>query len=499
MESRVAPLGGPAYENEENNGFENANRYNYNNNANEYARLFTGPKQYKRIGSAEEWARAHGFGMHPGLISDKRLRGIGSYGAVISPAVDNIVNGRTIQFPNKVTKLLYNKNAYNKTLHNIGVIKEQFPELAYNIDPYERTIFLGNIDDGEIFEEIQVRLRNKGLNYSKNAPLYGVRMNDMGHSLGDVYENSYLQSEILRNVSLVNILKEMKRVANVVKHVNEKGYLHGDIREANMLCNIDTGRLQLIDFDFLIKKSDITRIRKFYAYPMELYYYYNRGVYESIINMLCVSSSNKKVLASRDIHASIRDDIVNHYKRILPLLYEYYDITTRVQENAFIDELIEHYKEGFIALTNEHRSSENCKAKSHAKILNSYITGIDTVGLGVSFLYYIVGLTRYSRLEEADPKYKEKKYTDTFDKLIVLIQRMITPNFMERYTIDNIIKELDTIIDGIRGKSKTRSRRTMRRVTINDSGRFIDNNNESKPNRRRVTVKKYKKRKAPLL
>jgi serine/threonine protein kinase len=61
----------------------------------------------------------------------------------------------------------------------------------------------------------------------------------------------------------------------LVKIIKDAKYIHGDIRETNVLCNVETSIMTIIDFGMMKKRADflqdyLNRVNYFYSHPPEL-------------------------------------------------------------------------------------------------------------------------------------------------------------------------------------------------------------------------------------
>jgi hypothetical protein len=426
------------------------------------------------------------------------LAGHGSFGAVITPALYNEINGVKRNFPGNVTKLIYKRSAYNKTLRNADLIHTHLPRLAYPIEPYRRRVHLGNIHAPDVHNIIQSRLEDQGLPSTNNVILYPVRMKNMGVDLHKIYRDPELQKELLTNVPLIDIVRQMKRAVQMVRYIFNSGYIHGDIREFNVLCNLTDGKLQVIDFDFMMPIRDFkdSMLTKYYSNPFEVYFLKpdeSNNEDSGIVNLIDLVGLLFENENDADIHKELNKmldiNIREHYKIMVSLLIQ----NLPDKADSIVTKLVRMYvkqcRSGIIDLVRALKSQgySNIDGIEHFKIeiRRSAMETKDIYGLGIAFLFYLQGLrsnNRYSAINNKFPsgsKSDEKNrivYYETTDKLERIILQMISPSPVFRLWPGDVIVELDKIIKSLassppahEGGYRTLTRRahkTKRHTTI---------------------------------
>jgi hypothetical protein len=178
-----------------------------------------------------------------------KILGYGSYGAVIQPALSNVnTKGNTHDFPGMVTKIFYNKKDLDKALSDAALLKEKFPQLAIDYKPYVKTYPLSYFDGNkEVMDALLYGIRDVG----KGEPtLYTLRMPFLGDSIFHVSQNPRLKSKYYKQPP-EKMITEVLKLLTIVESLVKAEHVHGDIRDANILVNVETGDLTIIDFDFL--------------------------------------------------------------------------------------------------------------------------------------------------------------------------------------------------------------------------------------------------------
>jgi hypothetical protein len=209
-------------------------------------------------------------------MSTYQILGSGSFGAVVAPALPNVdASGNPIAFgPQMVTKVMFHKRDYDKALQDAADIQAKIPAMAIATTPYRYKYNIRDVADG-----IPGMRRYITKHQSGYSGAYLVRMPNLGYSFADIQKDSQLQAQ-LRQIPVETICRQILKLMRVVKYVGDAGYIHGDIRETNVMCNTLTGDMTIIDFDWLLKKSvyNKTYPSYFYSHPPEEMYFLNGGV-----------------------------------------------------------------------------------------------------------------------------------------------------------------------------------------------------------------------------
>ena len=169
----------------------------------------------------------------------------GSYGCAIGPALPNIVSGSWKTYPSNVTKLFYDKHNYDKLLAKQPMIHNVFGKINdYTIHPYIHKFTYRNIPS-------KVRA-NCDIG---SQDLHIVRMPHLGTSVHDTTKDSAKYRPILKAIPIPTLLNEIMKLFGNVKTLRDKNLIHGDIRETNLMIDPNTGKLTIIDFDWLLPKD----------------------------------------------------------------------------------------------------------------------------------------------------------------------------------------------------------------------------------------------------
>lgn len=201
-------------------------------------------------------------------MSKYDLLGKGAFGLVVQPALPN---GATTYPKNDfVTKVIYRKSTFNKTLKNYDRIANIMGNNSYKAYPHQPRHYKN------LPPNVQNMLRKeRPLNYSN--PVYAVRMPHLGVSLTDVLRRPNEIASV-RQTPFVQILGSITKCIGQLARLQKKRMLHGDIRLPNVLWNKKTGGIHIIDFDWLYPYEEFDKRYRningygFYSNPPETLY-----------------------------------------------------------------------------------------------------------------------------------------------------------------------------------------------------------------------------------
>lgn len=202
-------------------------------------------------------------------VPTQTIRGSGAYGVVVSPALENTdETGAPIPFPGMVSKIMVHKNVYEKAFYNSQVIQSSIPELHIPINPYQKQFKFQNMSGN-----VQTKLRQIEPSLQDSSSLYVVRMPDLGVSIHKIIREPQLYRQY-RQVPVQTMAAEMLKCMRIVQSIGSKGMIHGDIRDTNVLLNVYTGTMTIIDFDWFMSQENFLKEYKkpYYSFPLDLLY-----------------------------------------------------------------------------------------------------------------------------------------------------------------------------------------------------------------------------------
>ncbi len=372
------------------------------------------------------------------LNSNKRnytILGEGSYGAVLQPAFNNInANGNPVPFPGKVVKLYTDKNDYNKSMTDYKLLKEKVPNLAINQQIYTRK-FKGNTIKSlrATFDKDPAIAKIGNLNLIKGVEntneVYTIRMPNLGDSIFDVYKSPEKSVEYSKHVPKV-FLEQIYKLMNHVKRTKDAGYIHGDIRQTNIMANLDTGVLTIIDFDWFSTRDKFISDypRPFYSMPPEICLfleYMNQG-FDRLSTPL--SEIDTRI-------TNILDKYYNSNPNVYPysILFKIAGANATKQYDNFKAEATSGIKKIYDDYNKA--DTEDDKTKILYRYKNNSLDTIDSFGLGVTLSFLA---------EKAIPETKHTRLLKP--TLLNLFRDMAQPDINKRITIEEAIEMITEYI-----------------------------------------------------
>jgi len=210
--------------------------------------------------------------------NDYAVIGLGGYGIVVAPALPNTNNlGRRQTFPKNVTKIFHRVENRNKAIANRNRVRRISEKANIPVYPYQRRYTLRNLAPS-IKGMVSHYLASTGKRMVTNdTELTLLRLPNLGVDFNAIARTpDYIQ----RGASLpyLDICTQIYKCMDVVKSFWDAGYIHADIRETNMLLDLETGHLTIIDFDWLKPVDDLYReyLKFFYPHPPECLFVWGR-------------------------------------------------------------------------------------------------------------------------------------------------------------------------------------------------------------------------------
>ena len=195
--------------------------------------------------------------------TNTQVLGKGSYGCVFEPALSNKNNTNTVrEFPGEVTKVFYQKSAYNKAIRNKNILPLLGPNAVYPISGYKRKIVASNI--------ARKTRRNCNIPYNDGETMYGIHMPNLGISIASLPRN-IIAIDMLRQLPYKTLFGQFRKLMKQILNLRERHFVHGDVRETNILIHPEHGNMTLIDFDWLMPWNEFKKTYpgSFYSCPPE--------------------------------------------------------------------------------------------------------------------------------------------------------------------------------------------------------------------------------------
>ena len=183
--------------------------------------------------------------------------GSGGYGVVIKPALPNTNEAGVLhEYPGNVTKLFIQSENRDKILALAPLLDRIMgPDEGHRINTYRQAYKGRNVPESS--------RRKLGIREGNNV--FPIRMPDLGISVSDILDHRH-ELRKLRSIPVTTILGQIVKVLKQVQTLQASGYIHGDIRDTNVMIHPDTGTITIIDFDLLRPVAEFRRRTAFGMY-----------------------------------------------------------------------------------------------------------------------------------------------------------------------------------------------------------------------------------------
>ena len=123
---------------------------------------------------------------------------------------------------------------------------------------------------------------------------------------------------------------EILKLLLTVQQIYEKGYIHGDIKPHNVMCNFNTGELTIIDFDKFHKYDEfvceLDDMRLYFAHPPE-----TLALSYSFLDL------NNKITLTGQLNQRIKIDIPKNFPSLNEIYKDKKNIQTIVENIFFLN------------------------------------------------------------------------------------------------------------------------------------------------------------------
>ena len=183
----------------------------------------------------------------------------GSYGCILHPALPNLNNSGVLRPYNRnVTKLFETRKNRNKALAN----SQQMSAITRDLNIYRAEPYRFNYNKSLLSPEVLSHCTSL-----PNNKLYPIRLPYLGSSIKSLTVQNITD---IKRIPIEVIIGQILKLFRHIDSILDAGYIHGDISISNVMINIETGTISLIDFDWLF------RFDEFYiAYETSFGFYSN--------------------------------------------------------------------------------------------------------------------------------------------------------------------------------------------------------------------------------
>lgn len=212
-----------------------------------------------------------------------RLLGAGGFGVVVQPALafPNTVPDPE-NAPNNVTKIMFARKPYNRVVKLIPTVKGLFKNAGHRTTP---SATAHTFDALPASLQSNIRKKKGFKSVEPDADMYTLRMPYLGIDVHNLVEEKKPGGREIRNRSVLVVLDQVVKLIGQINTLVENGYIHGDVRDTNIMVHPLTGAMTLIDFDWLKPKDEFIDTYAedgafgFYSNPPECLFTGKRGAF----------------------------------------------------------------------------------------------------------------------------------------------------------------------------------------------------------------------------
>jgi serine/threonine protein kinase len=350
------------------------------------------------------------------LIGGKII-GTGTYGCVHKPQME-CADDKLNATPDAVSKIMLKLDA-EKELGEFNNVTRADPSLTMHLGTPTKCPVKNN-DENKIAFSGCKDLHNKRRSiYPDDYAL--LIMKDGGQDITDFAASVYVSEVTPENQNKIELFwLEVSRLFYGLKVFEGAGLIHRDINQNNIVYNINTNRLNFIDFGFMTRKD-----------------HFNTAANSNEINNQSDWSRpwETSQLNKSEFNKIVFDNAKYNYQplpvTLRPKTYDYFfwSIMPLMSSYDKLNEMNSNMSAAYYKMKEKHENLDR------DRFLNKSIDTIDSYGVGLALLY---ALTRSGKFLEPD----------LYDKLNVLFTNMINPYIYDRYDVDRLIAEYRRIMEG---------------------------------------------------
>jgi serine/threonine protein kinase len=358
--------------------------------------------------------------------------GEGAYGCVIQPslACANRLPAKT--YKNKIAKVMLTRHA-KKEMNEYALISRADPKKQY---------YLGKPKTCKIRDNAQTRrvikTCKRGKKYLKDMRETSLMiMENGGANLSMLSKEMETWKPTAENRAIVKqVLSEFARMLEGVRVFLKHDILHHDVKPQNVVYNIETGRMNFIDFGLMRKRSACIRSSRksanwsadyaHWSYPLETQFL-NRDQYMAFAEKGAKEKSEyvKQVIANIEI-----DQPDDKFTDVFYVLCSYI-IDTNIKDARIEKVERDRVLQDYIRFLLEDMTAEN-----YETVMKRSLDTYDTYGLGMALARLTFSMKRLINGE-------------VYDALSGFAYELVHPNVLRRLMVDEAITKYGAILSKV--------------------------------------------------
>jgi serine/threonine protein kinase len=201
--------------------------------------------------------------------SPYHIVGQGTYGTIIQPALPNVVNDRIVEYPQNVSKIFRGQpdvqdleRFRTEMIAGLALQGIRLPEgilRRYSMYPYRYRYSKNNMNASRTLRNIRNKPEHPSI----------LRLPYLGESFYDIVT----KERVKQQASTINyriLCEQILDCMVIVQAIKNRKYVHGDLRETNVMLHPGTGEMTIIDFDWFRTFQDYGDIQ--HGFPHYMYY-----------------------------------------------------------------------------------------------------------------------------------------------------------------------------------------------------------------------------------
>lgn len=341
-----------------------------------------------------------------------KYMGEGTYGCSLDPAPKcftaekQIISGKKSKSKLTIGKVMSKTDAFEGEM--------EIAKKLYKVDPTQKYLLYPQTHCYVKYEDfIKVQGAAKCDTIRKDSVMGMLKMANGGITLED-----YVQKN---NLDVHTFVKMMKHIAEGVRLMDKKGYVHHDLKFNNILVNPLTGEPRIIDFGLMVKKTEVFTEANPYLHAR---YWLHPPEYRFIVHL----DKNKwKMPADQEIRWLMTEDLrLNDHKFSSGDKASMRHLLTNVPMFAYCE-----YENAVMAFFKAVEKKKTLYQKR--EYIQRFSSKVDVYSLGISMLYMSTFLNYSSMVKES------------YERFIQLLKGMVHPHPAKRFSISKVIAEMNKI------------------------------------------------------
>ena len=365
------------------------------------------------------------------MADSSEVVGEGTYGCVHKPSLNCEKENRPP--PNKITKLMKDSEA-EKEYAEYDIMEQVDPKHDYYLGAPKKCKVDVNIYNQKSAAKCS-RLKKEDSNLTRNLAKYMLLvMENGGDNLEDFADNAKKWPKNAENIQRIeHFWLEAHRVLGGVKAFLDHGYIHHDLKPQNIVYNVENGRINLIDFGMMQKKSNVIKEAARSKYGFSIYHwsfpldtkYLNRSNYDKFAKR----SDKFKTDYVGSVIGSLKTDNNTEGSNAIRsfLLYSANKKGKLLNIERVTEGIVKHFTETMLYQIVPGEDNYN-------KAVNKCLDTIDLYGVGLGLIYVLKTLNAHM----------DKKLAGELEQLFL---DMVSANLMDRIDIETAMNRYEEILN----------------------------------------------------